>query len=144
MATSLRIPASPSCPPVGRHFAADKAHLLRQVRTCAGGIELDFVAHRPTQQFVGPAGQPLSRTGPTAPGRHRRWYSSPGRRIPRSKGVALSIWSWISLISLTHLPSIKRLRCFSTIKQPISPAVDTAKPVCPLSASTSQSACPAR
>jgi hypothetical protein len=33
---------------------------------------------------------------------------------------------------LTHLPSIKRLRCFSTIKQPISPAVDTAKPVCPL------------
>ena len=39
-------------PPVGGHFAADKAHLLRQVRTRAGGIELDFVAHCPAQQFV--------------------------------------------------------------------------------------------
>ena len=39
-------------PPVGGHFAADKAHLLRQIRTSAGSIELDFVTHRSAQQFV--------------------------------------------------------------------------------------------
>ena len=37
---------------MGRHFAANKAHLFRQVRTRPGGVELNFIAHRAAQQFV--------------------------------------------------------------------------------------------
>ncbi|CAI8740566.1 hypothetical protein EMIT0P218_140039 [Pseudomonas sp. IT-P218] len=37
---------------VQRHLAADKTHFLRQVRAGAGGVELQFIAHRAAEQLV--------------------------------------------------------------------------------------------
>ncbi|CPR71602.1 Uncharacterised protein [Salmonella enterica subsp. enterica serovar Bovismorbificans] len=38
--------------PVSRHFTADKAHFFSQIRACAGGVKLNFIAHRSAQQFI--------------------------------------------------------------------------------------------
>jgi hypothetical protein len=35
-----------------RHLAADKAHLLGQVGTRAGGVENQLIAHRPAQHLM--------------------------------------------------------------------------------------------
>ncbi len=45
-------------------------------------------------------------------------------------------------MSVIGRPSMKRARCFSTMKAPISPAVVIAKPVVPSSASTSTTSVP--
>ncbi len=102
-----------------------------------GGIELDFVAHRPTPAVCRPAGQPLSRTGPTAPGRHGRWYSSPdhGSRVVKG-GIKHLVMDQFDIADAFAFDKAVEM-FFDDKSSPSPPAVDTAKPVCPLSASTS-------
>ena len=98
---------------VGEFWQANTGQIYPTLRKLFDAEAVDFDVEIVGAKLKRPAGQPLSRTGPTAPGRHRRWYSSPGKSIiSRIRGVKCLINGSKRKRLLNSMPFKKTNLCY--------------------------------